>query len=61
MAPPGPELPARGSGRPTIPRTGALMVSRETRIGEVFVQLADTMVGDFDVAELMLQLADACL
>jgi transcriptional regulator with GAF, ATPase, and Fis domain len=37
------------------------MTSRETRIGEVFVQLADTMVGDFDVAELMLQLADACL
>jgi transcriptional regulator with GAF, ATPase, and Fis domain len=37
------------------------MGSRETRIAEVFVQLADTMVSDFDVAELMLQLADACL
>jgi GAF domain-containing protein len=37
------------------------MVSREVRIGQVFVQLADTMVSDFDVAELMLQLADACL
>ncbi len=37
------------------------MVSREIRIGQVFVQLADTMVNDFDVAELMLQLADACL
>jgi len=37
------------------------MTSREVRIAQVFVQLADTMVGDFDVAELMLQLADACL
>jgi transcriptional regulator with GAF, ATPase, and Fis domain len=37
------------------------MVSREIRIAQVFVQLADTLVGDFDVAELMLQLADACI
>ena len=37
------------------------MVSREMRMGQVFVQLADTMVADFDVAELMLQLAEACI
>lgn len=37
------------------------MVSREIRIAQVFVQLADTLVGDFDGAELMLQLADACI
>jgi GAF domain-containing protein len=37
------------------------MVSREVRIAQVFVELADTMVSDFDVAELMLQVADACL
>lgn len=37
------------------------MVTREIRIGQVFVQLADTLVSDFDVAELMSQLADACI
>jgi GAF domain-containing protein len=37
------------------------MVSREIRIAQVFVELADTMVSEFDVTELMLRLADACL
>jgi GAF domain-containing protein len=37
------------------------MVSREIQIAQTFVELADTMVSDFDVAELMLRLADACL
>ena len=37
------------------------MVSREIRIGQIFVQLADSLVSDFDVTELMHQLADACL
>ncbi|HYP45460.1 MAG TPA: GAF and ANTAR domain-containing protein [Propionibacteriaceae bacterium] len=37
------------------------MVTREIRIAQVFVRLADTLVGDFDVAELMLELAEACI
>lgn len=31
------------------------------RIGQLFVQLADTLTDDFDVVELMHRLADACL
>jgi len=34
---------------------------REIRIAQVFVQLADSLVGDFDMAEMLLQLADACI
>lgn len=37
------------------------MVSRETRIGQLFVRLADSLTEDFDEVELMHQLADACL
>ena len=37
------------------------MVSRETRIGQLFVELADTLTDDFDPVELMQQLAEACL
>ncbi len=38
-----------------------MMVSRETRIGQLFVELADTLTDDFDVVEVMNQLAEACL
>jgi len=38
-----------------------MVVSRETRIGQVFVELTDTLTDDFDVVDLMYQLADACL
>ena len=38
-----------------------MAASREIRIAQVFVQLADTLVGDFDMAEMLLQLADACI
>ena len=37
------------------------MRSRETRIGQLFVELADTLTGDFDAVELMQQLAEACV
>lgn len=37
------------------------MVSREIRIGQLFVELADTLTADFDVVEFMHRLADACL
>lgn len=37
------------------------MVSREIRIGQLFVELADTLTEDFDVVEFMHRLAEACL
>lgn len=37
------------------------MVSREIRIGQLFVELADTLTADFDVVEFMHRLADACI
>lgn len=37
------------------------MVSRETRIGQLFVELADTLTDDFDLVEFMHQLVDACI
>ena len=38
-----------------------VVLSREIRIGQVFVELTDTLTDDFDVVELMYQLTDACL
>jgi len=37
------------------------MVSREVRIGQLFVELADTLTADFDVVEFMHELAEACI
>src|SRR6266516_5559272 len=36
-------------------------VSRESRLAEAFVTLADTLVSDFDVADLFHALAGACV
>ena len=37
------------------------MISRETRISELFVTLADTLIDDFDVVDFLHSLADACI
>jgi transcriptional regulator with GAF, ATPase, and Fis domain len=37
-----------------------MMLSREARIGQLFVELADTLIDDFDVVELLHRLAEAC-
>ena len=37
------------------------MISRETRISELFVVLADTLIDDFDVVDFLHSLASACI
>lgn len=37
------------------------MMTREQRIVETFVELADTMVDDFDVLEFLHRLAERCV
>lgn len=37
------------------------MLSREARIGQLFVELADTLIDDFDVVEFLHRLAEACI
>lgn len=37
------------------------MIPREIRIGQLFVELADTLTDDFDLVEFMHRLADACI
>ncbi len=37
------------------------MISRETRISELFVVLADTLIDDFDVVDFLHGLAEACI
>ena len=36
-------------------------MSREARLTETFVQLADTLVAEFDIVELLTTLADRCV
>lgn len=36
-------------------------IEREARLGEAFVTLADTLVGDFDVVELLVELSRTCV
>lgn len=40
---------------------GSNMVTRAQRLNEAFVDLADTLVRDFDVNDLLYRLADACV
>lgn len=42
-------------------RTGGRPVSRETRLARAMVELADTLVDDFDVVELLARLTDRCV
>ena len=50
-----------GIMRPTAwPRRGIFVMSREHRIVETFVELADTMVDEFDVIEFLHRLAERC-
>ena len=37
------------------------VIARETRISELFVVLADTLIDDFDVVDFLHVLADACI
>ena len=38
-----------------------MIVTREQRIVETFVELADTMVDDFDVVDFLHRLAERCV
>ena len=38
-----------------------MVIARETRISELFVVLADTLIDDFDVVDFLHVLADACI
>ena len=37
------------------------MLSREERLGRTFVELADTLVDDFDVVDLLVLVAERCV
>src|ERR1700723_1061038 len=54
-------LPHNGDGRAMSERDGDRIVTREQRIVETFVELADTMVEDFDVVEFLHRLAERCV
>lgn len=51
-------------GRPTkmvLPGVSGDRMRRETLLARTFVEMADTLVADFDVVELLTRLADRCV
>src|ERR1700736_6954611 len=54
-------LPARASGPPRGSVEWGIEMAREALLGRTFVELADTLVDDFDVVELLTMLADRCV
>ena len=37
------------------------MASREERLGRTFVELADTLVDDFDLVDLLVRVSERCV